>query len=175
MAGFSVKSHTEKLFGRGNRLVYNAIACIHLALVLYCGSWWLGTNLFGAFSDSFTMICMKTIRGIGLLLVLFSLSRYDLGEFVGVKQLDGKMEDVPLNKGGLNGWVRHPMYLGILLFVWGGATSELGFYTAVFVTGYLLIGIRFEEKKLVRVFGDEYIEYQREVSMLFPLKKMFSK
>ena len=175
-AAFSVKAHTEKIFGRANRLIYNVFACVHLALVFYGGSLLLDANVLGVFANNPAMTMMRVIRGLGMLFILYSLSRYDLGEFIGVKQFDeNKDDDVSLNTNGINGWIRHPMYLGVLLFVWGGASSQLGFYTAAYVTGYLLIGIRFEEKKLERVFGDAYNDYQRQVSMLFPIKKFLGK
>jgi protein-S-isoprenylcysteine O-methyltransferase Ste14 len=36
------------------------------------------------------------------------------------------------------------------------------------LTAYTLIGIRFEERELVRNLGKPYREYQRQVSMLMP-------
>jgi protein-S-isoprenylcysteine O-methyltransferase Ste14 len=43
--------------------------------------------------------------------------------------------------------------------------------SAVAVTIYLFIGIYFEEKKLIEVFGEKYEKYQQDVPMLIPLIK----
>jgi protein-S-isoprenylcysteine O-methyltransferase Ste14 len=40
---------------------------------------------------------------------------------------------------------------------------------ALGMTGYLLVGMHFEERDLVRTFGDEYRAYQQRVPALFPL------
>ena len=73
---------------------------------------------------------------------------------------------------GVFSFVRHPMYLGILLIYLGfvlGSFSILSFVTLVlifFVYNYLAI---FEEKDLERLFGGEYLEYKKRVSRWTPL------
>ena len=41
---------------------------------------------------------------------------------------------------------------------------------ALILTVYLIIGTFLEERKLVYEFGDQYRNYQKQVSMLLPLK-----
>jgi len=36
---------------------------------------------------------------------------------------------------------------------------------------YILIGLRIEERKLIKVFGDKYIQYKEEVPELIPWGK----
>lgn len=65
--------------------------------------------------------------------------------------------------------VRHPMMTGIFIAIWAAPTMTLGH--AVFslcMTLYILVGIRFEEKKLVDELGYEYKEYQKTVPPLIP-------
>ena len=60
--------------------------------------------------------------------------------------------------------------LGIVLAIWSAPTMTLGHLLfAALLTAYLLIGIRHEERDLVRAFGDVYRRYQAEVPMLLPL------
>src|SRR5882724_486658 len=86
----------------------------------------------------------------------------DLGE---VKMQDlGEVEVLEL--GGLHRYVRHPLYLGTLLSVWGlflffPLLSNL--LACIMITLYTLLGIRLEEKKLLLQFGETYASYRRKV------------
>jgi protein-S-isoprenylcysteine O-methyltransferase Ste14 len=60
--------------------------------------------------------------------------------------------------------VRHPIYLGWLLLVFGVPVmngTRLAF--AVISSAYLVVAIPLEERSLVEAFGDEYRRYQRQV------------
>ena len=73
---------------------------------------------------------------------------------------------------GLYGRIRHPMYLGLLLFVLGQA-----FVVSNFVAGLsgligmvLLIVLRVgsEEQMMLDEFGDEYAAYRERTARLLP-------
>lgn len=75
---------------------------------------------------------------------------------------------------GLYRWVRNPMYLGMAIFLVGEAILLpeilrsmllvlLGAW--VLVHGFILL---YEEPKLRELFGDEYLEYCRNVSRWIP-------
>jgi len=76
-----------------------------------------------------------------------------------------------LQQTGLHKYVRHPLYFGTLLFVWGlfllfPLLSNL--IAAVTLSVYVVIGIQLEETKLFLEYGEEYKRYSKRVPKLIP-------
>lgn len=88
------------------------------------------------------------------------------------KTVFGEITDQPtLADSGVHSWVRHPMYLGILLFCIGfffSSSSLLSF--GVWLAFFILYDkmATCEEKDLIRVLGEEYVAYQKRVPKWFP-------
>lgn len=67
--------------------------------------------------------------------------------------------------------VRHPMHAGMLLALWATPRMTAGHLLfSLGMTAYVLIGIHFEERGLVRQFGDRYLAYCERVPRLLPLR-----
>ena len=81
-------------------------------------------------------------------------------------------KEVQFSTPGLYKYVRHPLYFGTLLLFWiSPAMTHDHLFFAEVMTAYILVGAWFEERDLVRQYGDQYIEYQSRTPMLLPIPK----
>jgi protein-S-isoprenylcysteine O-methyltransferase Ste14 len=72
---------------------------------------------------------------------------------------------------GVYSRVRHPMYLGILLFCLGFIFVSLSILSlGVWFVFFILYDkmTSFEEEDLIRIFGEEYVAYQQRVGKWIP-------
>lgn len=121
------------------------------------------------------------LGSVGVLYVAFLQSDYP--EFLGLKQawrglrlLAGVALEPPpalfgtqrLVTRGVYAWVRHPMLAGGLLFLLtSGPSLNNLVYTAMY-TVYMLVGGYYEERRLVRIFGADYLHYRTRVGAFVP-------
>ena len=124
--------------------------------------------------DGRAAIAFYALFGLGIALVLWSTFLIDHFELFGLRQVwchqTGQSPgQSTFRTPALYRFVRHPMQLGALIIFW--ATPQLTLGHAVLAAGmtlYVLIGLRFEERALLRQFGATYAAYQRRVPMLLP-------
>jgi protein-S-isoprenylcysteine O-methyltransferase Ste14 len=77
-------------------------------------------------------------------------------------------DDEPLRLDGLHRFVRHPLYTGVFLILWGRVDGDFELATAVWGSLYLLIGTWFEERRLVKLYDGSYVDYRRRVPAFIP-------
>jgi protein-S-isoprenylcysteine O-methyltransferase Ste14 len=66
-----------------------------------------------------------------------------------------------LKTGLLYKWLRHPMYVGVLLGVWATPRMTIGhLLLAAGLTLYVLMAMRYEERDLMRRFGASYARWR---------------
>jgi methanethiol S-methyltransferase len=114
-----------------------------------------------------------SLLGFAMLLVAsFLINHFEL---FGLQQVymhvkGASASPIAFKSPGLYKLVRHPIYVGLLIFAWVTPVMTVGHL--LFATGsliYILIGVRFEERDLVDQFGETYKRYQQRVRGLLPL------
>ena len=114
---------------------------------------------------------------LGWGIVLLSTFLIDHFELFGMRQsvryLLGKDPDYPrFQVRSLYKLVRHPLMLGFLIAFWATPTMTVGhLFFSLLTTGYILVGLWFEERDLIAMHGAKYLEYSRQVPRLIPFTK----
>lgn len=106
----------------------------------------------------------------GGMLVFISIKKY----FVllsGIRAVFQKASVHELQINGIHRYMRHPLYTGTIMVVWGFCflfPYLNNLIAVILLTLYVIIGIRFEEKKLITEFGNKYVDYMKKVPALIP-------
>lgn len=151
------------------RLGYNAFSVITFAPVLYL-AWSLPDQPLYAVPAPWRY-AMLGGQAASLLLLFAAFLQTDALSFAGLSQLLGAEEQAPgqLVTRGLYRVVRHPLYTFSIAFLWlSPSVSQNTFALYAGATLYFVIGAHFEERKLLRDFGEAYAEYKRKTPMLIP-------
>ena len=119
-----------------------------------------GSTYFGYMLATFgTIISVKSMKGISA------------GRFIGWRPHDDLSEKEELIRDGWYKHMRHPLYAGLILiflgyFLYVPNLSALIHLLALLL--YLPSGIYFEEKKLLSIYGEAHVDYQKNVPPIFP-------
>jgi protein-S-isoprenylcysteine O-methyltransferase Ste14 len=155
-------------FMRPYRLAYNVFSVLSFAPILWL-AWTLPNQPLYEVPAPWRYL-MLAGQGASALMLLVGVLQTDTLNFIGLGQLfQEKEQPSKLVVGGLYRYMRHPLYTAGLLFLWltpGMSLNTLTLYIAS--TLYILVGAYFEERKLLREFGQAYAEYQRQTPMLLP-------
>jgi protein-S-isoprenylcysteine O-methyltransferase Ste14 len=124
---------------------------------------------------------MHSIQIAGLLFGALSFKIINSREFLGIaqvwryitkKEIKGDAEGITqtrLAKTGVYGFVRHPLYLaGIIIFTFEPDITRNWLTVSILADIYFIFGAFMEEKRLITTFGDEYIEYMKQVPRFLP-------
>ena len=175
-----LKSRFER-YHRFYRLFYNLVALITvIPLILYSRSL-KGPVLFRW--EGYMTFVQFLLLATAITLFIAGALKYDMLQFFGVRQIKSGKSYATLSESGeivtsgILSLIRHPWYLGAIIFTWV-YYREMDVSTLIvniLLTAYLVIGTFLEERKLIIELGDSYKDYKDRVSMLIPTKWIFSK
>lgn len=153
------------------------VLCTSVCLWMLFWQWRpLGMFLW-SFASGPISVFFLVLYGFGWLIVILSTFLIDHFDFTGLRQaylyLSGRpYRPVEFKQHFFYRIVRHPMMLGLLICFW--ATPKMSLGHLLFSTGmtlYILVGLIFEERDLLKSFGETYLRYRREVPLLIPLPR----
>lgn len=167
----------ERIYEGWFRISYNAVSLITLAPIVYflsesSSQLWIVKNIT---ATAFTILQITGVVGI-----LISMWQIDWIRFIGVRQLityfikEANVDEADtLVTTGLYKYTRHPLYFFSLLFIWFDPSMTIsGFFFSIGITLYFVIGSYFEEKKMLKQFGNRYKNYRSNVAWLIPFIKL---
>ncbi|MGE5189713.1 MAG: methyltransferase family protein [Gemmatimonadota bacterium] len=165
----------DRAFDAGHRLVFTLYSGVaFLVLLLYLRSV-PDVPLFRL--EGWPRLLCRAVQAGGAAFLLWT--PWDLLEFVGLRQWRRRRRPEAgrndrLFTGKAYGVVRHPLYLGISAIV---AASPVQTRNTVVSTAmillYFYVGTFFEERRLLRQFGDEYRAYRERVPRFLPVGRIF--
>jgi len=156
------------------RLFFNLVALLTLIPVIWYKYSLQTETLFDW--DGFLRPLQVIFICTAIILFFLGARKYDSRRFLGLSQLNetesstGITQSGELNTSGIHSVIRHPWYTALLLLLWARPMDTSTIILNSVFTIYLFIGASLEERKLINEFGEAYKEYQRNVSMLVPVK-----
>jgi protein-S-isoprenylcysteine O-methyltransferase Ste14 len=154
------------------RSVYVLAASIALT-ILFIG-WHPIPQIVWNVSNSAVKAIIWAIFWIGWATVLISTFLINHFELFGLQQawfnMRGRQAEKPeLRQPMFYRWIAHPLYAGFFLAFWAAPEMTLGhLLLALGVSIYMLIAIRYEERDLTDLFGEDYRRYRAGVGGLVP-------
>jgi protein-S-isoprenylcysteine O-methyltransferase Ste14 len=127
---------------------------------------WIGTIMIGLYIFGWVFSTLAT----------FIINHFEL---FGLSQAYRHLKSFPQLKDDFQvrwfyTFVRHPIQLGIMIGIWATPLMTYGHLLfALLFTIYIMIGLFYEEKDLLKAFKKEYSLYKKEVGMFIPYISIF--
>jgi len=174
LATVGTKTRVRRWFGPGSdrwyRLAFNLIGILTFLPILGLLALYPGETLY-VIPTPWSYLTL-TGQLLAIVALVIGLLQTGVWTFLGFEQLLVKSTDSspPMVTSGLYRWVRHPLYTAGLVFIWLTPLMTANLLVLnLGLTIYLVVGAFYEERKLVREYGEQYLRYQEQVPMLVPL------
>ena len=180
LASLTAKAHSRKWFGlaadRWFRIAYNLIAVLTLLPILLLPILLIDKVIYVLHFP--WVILTIAIQVLAVIVVFVGLRQTGMRSFIGLRQLFLPENTTPprMVTGGFYRYVRHPIYTAGLVFIWLLPILTWNLLALnIGLTVYVFTGAYFEERKLLREFGESYAEYRNRTPMLIPGLKLRTK
>jgi protein-S-isoprenylcysteine O-methyltransferase Ste14 len=126
------------------------------------------------YNQSGERVSLSILNIVGLLLFIIGFSIELAGQITLRRSYSSTLvikDDHQLVTHGIYRFIRHPMYLGVIMVAVGIAAYSLslgGIVIMLALVPIFLIRIKIEEKLLTDEFGDSYLSYKKSTRKLIP-------
>lgn len=147
------------------------------AIILLLWLWQPITGTIWQVEATWLTVILQWGFWLGWLVLFLSTWMIDHFNLFGLKQVWNYLRNNEQNspefmEPGFYKYVRHPLMLGFLIAFWSTPHMTVGhFVLSAGMTLYIFVGVYFEEKAMIRRFGDDYQNYKERVPKFIPFLK----
>jgi protein-S-isoprenylcysteine O-methyltransferase Ste14 len=148
-----------------------------LCLVALMWFWQPMGGVVWVVEEGFVKGFLYALFALGAVIVLVSTFLINHFDLFGLRQVWFYFRERPYSHLSFRtpffyNYVRHPLYVGWLIMFWAAPTmTATHLLFAIALTAYILVAIQFEERDLIKQFGEKYRQYRLEKPMLIPFSK----
>ena len=153
------------------------VLATNLAFVLLFIQWRPLSGVVWQVDNAFGIMILQALFWGGWGIVLVSTFMIDHFDLFGLRQVvfylmkkeyrPPRFQELAFYK-----FIRHPIMLGFIIAFWATPHMSVGhLFFSIMTSGYILVGIAFEERDLTKHHGETYLRYAHRVPMLIPFLK----